>query len=180
MDLMAKRATRTAEAHRTTWQPAEEPVHSLLLKAILKDNPIPAAYRINYVANFYVGPLVAMMEKSFKLTRAEWIVLFCLTRQPRLNAQQISIVTGRPKTSIASAVKQLQKKKLITRVTDVADSRRQVLHLTQAGRETYTAIAGSFVKREREMLKALDLSERRELTRLMDKIIKTKGWAEPY
>ena len=71
-------------------------LHGLLLEAILKDNPIPLAYRMNYIANFYVGPLVAMMEKSFKLTRSEWIVLFCLTRQPRLNAQQISIVTGRP------------------------------------------------------------------------------------
>jgi DNA-binding MarR family transcriptional regulator len=181
MDLMAKRASRTAEAHRTTWQPAEEPVHSLLLKAILKDNPIPAAYRINYVANFYVGPLVAMMEKSFRLTRAEWIVLFCLTRQPRLNAQQISIVTGRPKTSIASAVKQLQKKKLITRVTDAADSRRQVLHLTDAGKEMYRGILSHFVEREKAMLAGLTSAERQDLMRLVDKMIRNAGdWARPY
>src|SRR5439155_13082182 len=99
------------------WQPGEHSLHRLLLEAVLKDNPIPVAYRINYIANFYVGPLVARMEKTFKLSRPEWIVLFCLTRQPRLNAQQISIVTGRPKTSVASAVKMLQRKKLITRKT---------------------------------------------------------------
>ena len=52
------------------WQPGEHSLHRLLLEAVLKDNPIPFAYRINYVANFYVGPLVAMMEKSFRLTRA--------------------------------------------------------------------------------------------------------------
>jgi DNA-binding MarR family transcriptional regulator len=178
---MAKRATKLGESGNTSWQPAEEPIHNLLLKAILKDNPIPAAYRINYVANFYVGPLVAMMEKSFKLTRAEWIVLFCLTRQPRLNAQQISIVTGRPKTSIASAVKQLQRKKLITRITDIADSRRRVLHLTEAGKQLYRSIVSSFVDREKKMLAGLSSSEQQQLTTLFDKMIRTaKTWAKPY
>src|ERR1700680_3542276 len=125
------------DEERTSWQPDAGVLHHLILDAILKNNPIPAAYRISYVANFYVGPLVAMMEKAFKLTRPEWIVLFCLTQQPRLNAQQISTVTGRPKTSIAGAVKQLQRKKLITRKADIADSRRRVLHLTEAGRSRY-------------------------------------------
>ena len=119
-----KRKPGKAEQLNVGWQPGERVLHGLLLEAILKDNPIPLAYRMNYIANFYVGPLVAMLEKSFKLTRSEWIVLFCLTRQPRLNAQQISIVTGRPKTSVAGAVKLLQKKGLITRKTDIADSRR--------------------------------------------------------
>ena len=136
----AKRKSGRMEELNVGWQPGERVLHGLLLEAILKDNPIPLAYRMNYIANFYVGPLVAMMERSFKLTRSEWIVLFCLTRQPRLNAQQISIVTGRPKTSIASAVKLLQKKGLITRKTDIADSRRRVLHLSDSGQRIYTAI----------------------------------------
>jgi DNA-binding MarR family transcriptional regulator len=181
-------AVKAAAKHRVGkdelnvgWQPGERVLHGLLLEAVLRDNPIPAAYRMNYVANFYVGPLVAMMEKAFKLTRSEWIVLFCLTRQPRLNAQQISIVTGRPKTSIASAVKLLQKKKLIIRKTDIADSRRRVLHLTEAGQRTYTAIIKSFVEREEAMLGALDAAERRELIRLFGKIIAVAdSWAKPY
>src|SRR5260221_427032 len=100
---MSKSTTAEAD-HQTSWQPPADVLHQLLLNAILKNNPIPAAYRIRYVANFYVGPLVAQMEKSFKLTRPEWIVLFCLTRQPRLNAQQISSVTGRAQTRITGAV----------------------------------------------------------------------------
>src|SRR4051812_41864369 len=178
---MSRRVTAAIEQEHTSWQPGGDVLHQLLLDAILKNNPIPAAYRISYVANFYVGPLVAKMEKEFKLTRPEWIVLFCLTRQPRLNAQQISIVTGRPKTSIASAVKLLQNKKLITRKTDVADSRRRVLHLTEAGQRIYTAIIKSFVEREQAMLEALDAAERRELIRLFGKIIAVAdAWAKPY
>jgi DNA-binding MarR family transcriptional regulator len=177
---MRMRAAAEPDQH-TSWQPDADILHHLILDAILKDNPIPVAYRINYVANFYVGPLVAKMEKSFKLTRPEWIVLFCLTRQPRLNAQQISTVTGRAKTSIAGAVKQLQKKKLITRKTDTADSRRRVLHLTDAGRTLYKAIIGSFVAREADMLAGLDAGERQMLFRLLNKIIKdNRNWAKPY
>ena len=178
---MSKAAATESDRRQTSWQPEGEVLHHLLLRAILKNNPIPAAYRINYVANFYVGPLIKKIEKSFKLTRPEWIVLFCLTQQPRLNAMQISTVTGRPKTSIAGAVKQLQKKKMITRKTDVADSRRQVLHLTQAGQETYKAIIGSFADREADVLACLAPNERRTLIRLFDKIIEnSRSWAFPY
>ena len=178
---MNRRSNAVLDRQDTSWQPAGEVLHRLVLEAILKDNPIPLAYRINYVANFYVGPLVAQMEKRFKLTRPEWIVLFCLTQQSRLNAQLISMVTGRPKTSIASAVKQLQAKKLITRKTDIADSRRRVLYLTEAGRSLYKSILGSFVVREAEMLASLDPDERHQLMHLFDKIIKnTRSWAKPY
>ena len=166
---------------RTSWQPDADVLHHLLLDAILKNNPIPAAYRVNYVANFYVGPLVAWMEKSFNLTRPEWIVLFCLTQQARLNAQQISQVTGRAKTSVAGAIKQLQKKKLITRKADIADRRRRVLHLTDAGRNLYRTILGRFVAREAHMLTSLNAGERALLIRLLDKIIKgDRAWAKPY
>ena len=66
----AKRKSGRTEELNVGWQPGERVLHGLLLEAILKDNPIPLAYRMNYIANFYVGPLVAMMEKSFKLRRA--------------------------------------------------------------------------------------------------------------
>jgi DNA-binding MarR family transcriptional regulator len=113
--------------------------------------------------------------------RPEWIVLFCLTQQARLNAQQISEVTGRPKTSISGAIKQLQKKKLITRKADIADRRRRVLHLTDAGRNLYRAILGRFVAREADMLTSLNTGERALLIRLLDKIIKgDRTWAKPY
>lgn len=178
---MSKTGAAELDRHHTSWQPDTNVLHHLILDAILKNNPIPAAYRINYVANFYVGPLIAKMEKSFKLTRPEWIVLFCLTQQPRLNAQQISTVSGRAKTSIAGAVKLLQKKKLITRKTDIADSRRRVLHLTDAGRGLYKSIIGNFIAREADMLVSLDAGERRTLVRLFDKIIKgDRSWAKPY
>lgn len=178
---MSRTAIEATDRHDSSWQPADGVLHNLVLAAILKNNPIPVAYRINYVANFYVGPLIKQMEKSFKMSRPEWIVLFCLMRQPRLNAMQISMVTGRPKTSVSLAVKQLQKKRLITRKADAADGRRQVLQITPAGQETYKAIVGNFVAREAAMLGCLTQSERKMLLRLFDKIIEnSSAWAKPY
>lgn len=176
-----KRGSDRAAPSGVGWQPAGAVVRDLLLKAILDDNPIPLAYRLNYLANFYVGPLVAMMERSHRLTRSEWIVLFCLMRQPRLNAQQISLITGRPKTSIARGISLLQRKKLITRRTDVADSRRRVIHLTEAGQKIYRTIIDRFIARESAMLTNLTLTDRRELQRLFDKLISgAPSWARPY
>jgi DNA-binding MarR family transcriptional regulator len=178
---MSNTAVADSSARHTVWQPDNDVMRQLVLAAILKNNPIPIAYRLNYVANFYVGPLIKAIEKKHRMTRPEWIVLFCLNQQPGLNAQQISSVTGRPKTSISGAVKQLQKRKLIWRSTDVKDGRRQVLRATEAGQKMYKTILTSFVAREASMLACLDRSERRSFVGLLEKIVKhSAAWAEPY
>lgn len=184
MDLRAKarrsNGRQSAVREPTRWEPDVD-LRKLMLEAILKDNPIPTAYRVNYVANFYVGPLVKLMEETHKIARAEWIVLFCLHQQPGLNAQQISDVTGRAKTSISTAVKLLDRKKLIVRRTDAKDARRQVLQPTDAGRKLYKDILRTFVAREAEMIACLDKRERETFTNLLDKIIENGGtWASPY
>ncbi|MGE3366724.1 MAG: MarR family winged helix-turn-helix transcriptional regulator [Rhizobiaceae bacterium] len=159
----------------------EDFARARLLAAILKDNPIPAAYRLNYVANFYVGPLIKRIEQKHKMTRPEWIVLFCLMQQSDLNAQQISNVTGRAKTSISAAVRQLERKKLIVRQADVNDARRQVLEITAAGQRIYKAILGGFIERETSMIACLSHTERQTFMTLLDKIIDNAGtWAQPY
>jgi DNA-binding MarR family transcriptional regulator len=78
-------------------------------------------------------------------------------------------------------VKQLQRKKLITRKIDIFDSRRRVLHLTDAGRSLYKLIISGFIAREADMLAGFDAGDRRTLIRLLDKIIKSnRSWAKPY
>ena len=128
------------ENAQTTWRPDADVARRLTLAAILEGNPLPFAYRLNYLANSYVGPLIKRMERELGMTRSEWIVLFCLTRRSGLSAQQISDVTGRAKTSISAAVKQLQRKQLLLRSVDAKDGRRRVLQITEAGRRIYATI----------------------------------------
>jgi DNA-binding MarR family transcriptional regulator len=168
------------EAPDTVWRPGPDP-RDLILAAILHRNPIPIAYRLNYLANFYVGPLVARMEKTHRMTRPEWIVLFCLHQRRGMNAQQISTVTGRPKTSISAAIKELMRKKLISRTTDTADRRRQVVHVTEAGGRVYEQILAGFVERESAMVGCLTKKEAETFLALLAKLVNNSGaWARAY
>lgn len=178
---MKKDADEDIRESDTVWQPDSDIKHRLILAAILENNPIRTAYLLNYLANFYVGPLIKKIEANFHLTRPEWIVLFCLNQRSGLNAQQISEVTGRPKTSIAAAVKQLQKKKLISRRTDTKDGRRQVLHIADDGLEIYRSIIVDFIAKERAMLACLDQDERDTFVHLLEKVVENSGtWARSY
>lgn len=178
---MSNIQARSASPKRSLASTGNLAIRNLVLTAILKHNPIPTAYRLNYVANFYVGPLIKKIEKRYGMTRPEWIVLFCLSQNKRMNAQQISEVTGRPKTSISLAVKQLQRKRQIERYIDNQDGRRQILKVTAGGQRTYKSILGMFIIREAEMLSCLDQSERKMLMRLLDKIIGSNAkWARVY
>jgi DNA-binding MarR family transcriptional regulator len=178
---MTGRAITDADDVHTIWRPETDLARRLVLAAILNDNPLPFAYRLNYLANFYVGPLIKKMEQELGMTRPEWIVLFCLTRRSGLSAQQISDVTGRPKTSISAAVKQLQRKRLLSRSVDAKDGRRRVLQITEAGQRVYAKILEGFVAREADMLACLSKSERASFLQVLNKLIdNSEGWATPY
>jgi DNA-binding MarR family transcriptional regulator len=151
------------------------------LAGILHGNPIHDAYLINYLANFYVGPLLRLIDARHQLTRPEWIILFCLSQHDGLNGQQISDVTGRPKSSVSHAMKLLERKKLLRRLPDPADGRRHVLKLTASGSATYRDIVGFFVEREKEMFACLSSQERRDLRKLMLKLVgNMEHWARSY
>lgn len=151
------------------------------LAQILDGNPIFDAYLLNYLANFYVGPLLKIVESRQGLTRPEWIVIFCLMQHPGLNAQQISDVTGRAKSSISHAVKLLHNKRLLRRMPDTFDGRRQLLELTAAGRKAYEDLIGFFMEREEAMLACLTGAERRSLRKLMLKLTDgMEAWAKSY
>jgi DNA-binding MarR family transcriptional regulator len=178
---MSRRAIKDADDAHTIWRPDTDIARRLTLAAILNDNPLPFAYRLNYLANFYVQPLIKRMEQDLGMTRPEWIVLFCLTRRSGLSAQQISDVTGRPKTSISAAVKQLQRKKLLSRSVDAKDGRRRVLQITEAGQRIYAEILQGFVVREADMLACLSKSERATFLQVLNKLIDNSAhWAKPY
>ena len=151
------------------------------LAQILDRNPILDAYLLNYLANFYVGPLLKLVDARHGLTRPEWIVVFCLSQHDGLNAQQIGDVTGRPKSSISHAIKLLERKKLLRRIPDPADGRRRVLQLTAAGGSAYDDLVGFFMEREQAMLGCLTDAERRSLRKLMLKLVgHMERWAHSY
>lgn len=173
--------TRDTAGTLTVQRPEHASQRAYDLACILDGNPIHDAYLVNYLANFYVGPLLKLIDARHGLTRPEWIILFCLSQHDGLNAQQISDVTGRPKSSISHAMKLLERKKLLRRISDPADGRRHVLKLTSSGAGAYRDIVGFFIEREKQMFSCLSSRERASLRMLMRKLVgDMERWATSY
>ena len=147
---------------------------------ILTINPIRLAYRLNYVANFYSGPLYKEVEQRWGLSRPDFITLFCLLQLPGLLARDIVEICGRPKNSISRAVNGLLTQGYIRR-EDADGGRGQPLFLTAAGEAVAREIVPLFVSREARMLEPLTEVEREMLGTILSKLcLRRDGWNSTY
>ncbi len=148
---------------------------------ILDDNMIRIAFRVSWLANFYSGPIYRDLERELGLTRPEFIVLFCLAHQPGVSAQDIRIMTGRPKNSISRAVNRLIKDERILRRPDPVNYRAALLDLTDDGRALVDTLITRFKDREAQMLAPLSGAERQAFDRLLSKLVHRRDdWAAVY
>lgn len=150
--------------------PAEADQGNEGLRAILGGTEIPTAYRIGYILNFYREPSFRRIEAEFGLTRPEIVILLALHFREGITAAEFCEFSGHLKAGVSRAAIALEKKNLIRRVTDQADSRRQRLFLTDAGRELYSRYVPGLKAREAAMLACLSSTERKQLDRLLDKL----------
>ena len=140
------------------------------LRAILGGTEIPTAYKIGYILNFYREPSFRRIEAEFGLTRPEIVILLALHFREGITAAEFCEFSGHLKAGVSRAAIALEKKGLIRRVTDTADSRRQRLFLTDAGSELYKRYIPALQTREAAMLACLSGAERKQLDRLLDKL----------
>lgn len=139
-------------------------------RAILDGTAIPTAYKIGYILNFYREPSFRVIEMEFGLTRPEIVILIFLSVRNGASASEFCEFSGHLKASVSRAVILLEKKGLIRREPDRADSRRQLLFLTDAGRALYQRYIPALMAREQAMLACLSGDERAQLGQLLDKL----------
>jgi DNA-binding MarR family transcriptional regulator len=146
-------------------------VSSRLARAgILDRTAIPVAWKIGYVLNFYREPSFRAIEAEFGLTRPEIVTLIYLNAEEGITASEICEFSGHLKANVSRAVIALQRKGLIRRVRDPADSRRQFLELALEGRALFERFIPRLQERERAMLSCLTPREREALDELLDKL----------
>jgi len=149
---------------------------------LLNHEDITYAYRLAYVLNSYREPLLKDVETRFGLSRPEWTVLLCLSRQSGLISRDICAITGQARNSISRGVGLLERKGLIRRTPDGADGRRNVLELTAAGSDLYRRIVPFFQERERNMIGCLNAKELESLDHLLSKLcrhVPEWSWRKP-
>jgi len=151
-----------------------------LRERLLWRNTLTTAWRLNYVANFFVVPFYLALEQRIGISRPEYVILFCAAQYPGITAQEIVAATGRPKNSISVAVAKLERKRLIARRQSEVDSRRMDLRVTPAGRAVFRSVVPLLAERERGMVAALSAAERRQFDALLMKIAqRVPDWAVP-
>jgi MarR family transcriptional regulator, temperature-dependent positive regulator of motility len=150
-----------------------------VLRAVLQRNKIAYLYRVGYLFNQGMGPVYKYTEREMDIARPQFASLFCIAQLGESTASHIVELTGIPKNSVSRAVQRLLSDGLIESHNDEADGRRAILTITKAGRKVHDEVLALLVERQKQMLAPLDANERKELDRLLSKIVdRDDGWAQ--
>jgi DNA-binding MarR family transcriptional regulator len=105
---------------------------------------MPAPRSLNTNIIFLCGELSHMVHRSLtasfegkkiNVTVEQFAVLALLFYNNGINQQEISERLNRNKTTIARVISNMERSKLIVRVTDKADARGKLIYLTAKGKE---------------------------------------------
>ena len=142
---------------------SEEHANSLLLNQFIPYRMVNMAKRISdSCSRIYMD--------DFEVTVAEWRILARLAEHVRQNAREIGTVTFMDKSMVSRAVKLLHDKGYINKDKDPNDARASWLSLTESGRALYESIAPKALDWESRLISALDVSEYRDLMRILEKM----------
>jgi len=141
------------------------------IEGLLEESSIRHLWRLAFLVNFFIEPLYAEISKRYGIGRQEVQILYCLSRNEGLLAQDIASVTGQPKNSISRAVTQLVEKKYLLRTTRENDRRAKTLKMTDSGREILLKLMPGFRNRQEAMREALTVKEQKRFDELLNKIV---------
>jgi DNA-binding MarR family transcriptional regulator len=141
----------------------------------LWQNPCWLSFRANFIAHHFNQPLYDWIQRRYRLTAPEHVVLYALGLKEGITADDIAASSSRPKNTLSRAVNSLLRKKLVLRKQDQTDRRRLSLYLTRSGRKIFDETVPRLVAREQAMAAALTPSEQQVLNRLLTKIILSKS-----
>ena len=127
-------------------------------------------YRLAVVAHTVSRALSGIYTREFGLSIPEWRVLANLGRFGPLNAGELAERSSMDKPKITRALQRLEARGLTQRSVVASDRRQVRLTLTRRGRLMFRQIAGLALEREKELLQALEPSERKALDRILAKL----------
>lgn len=172
---MREHLRRTERLQNDAAQESAPDLHPMI-GTKLWQNPCWLSFRANFIAHHFNQPLYDWIQRRYRLTAPEHVVLYALGLKEGITADDIAASSSRPKNTLSRAVNSLLRKKLVLRKQDQADRRRLSLYLTRSGRKIFEDTVPRLVAREQAMLNAaLTSSEQQALNQLLTKIILGKS-----
>lgn len=77
--------------------------------------------------------LKAFAQEGLDITTEQWTILSCLWDKDKIIQQDICDLTQKDKPSVTRLIDNLEKKNMVKRVSDPADRRNNLIHLTSRG-----------------------------------------------
>ncbi len=134
-------------------------------------NPCRLSFRMNFIAHHFNQPVYECIERRYRLTMPEHVVLYALGLQEGITAEDVVASSSRPKNTLSRAINGLVGRRLVHRNRDPLDRRRLLLYLTPRGRRIVADSVPLFLEREHQLFGALSAQERETLVYLMTKVI---------
>lgn len=142
---------------------ADQRVQTLILNQFLPYRMVNLAKRIS-------DSFSEIYMHDFGVTVPEWRILAVLAESGQQNARDIGEITSMDKSKVSRAVKQLEDKGYLIKEKDKNDNRASYLSLSEAGKELYFNIVPRALGWEERLINALDISEYRDLMRVLEKL----------
>lgn len=127
-------------------------------------------YQLSVLANLVSRELAQIYQKEFDLSVAEWRVIAVLGPDKQLSAKDITDITIMDKVSVSRAVQRLIQSDRVQANADVDDRRRQILMLTDAGRDVFHTVVPLALGYEAQLLNRISDQERRMLSQIVEKL----------
>lgn len=134
-------------------------------------------YWLRYVSN-HVSHAFASKVEEHGVTVAEWVLLRALFDAGEMNPSQLAEIIGMTRGAISKLVERLCQKELLNRTLSAGDRRYQMIGLTAVGRQLVPTLARLADENDREFFGHLKTDEKRFLLRILEDIVRKKGWKD--
>ncbi|MBK6652172.1 MAG: MarR family transcriptional regulator [Betaproteobacteria bacterium] len=128
-------------------------------------------YQLAVLAEAVSRSMSQIYAQRFDLSRDEWRVLAALHDAPPTRTASVIEQTTLDKVSVSRALRRMEDKALVERMTDPQDARGYLIRLTPAGRSLFRKIVPMVQAREQFLLDGLGASERMALQSAMQTLL---------
>lgn len=112
----------------------------------------------------------SIYNQQFELSIPEWRIVASLAESERQNSLELAHLTFMDKSKVSRAVKVLDSKGYLCKERDEDDNRVTYLTLSAKGKKLYHRIAPQALAWEGKLLEVLDVTEYRDLIRIIQKL----------
>ncbi|MCA0942092.1 MarR family transcriptional regulator [Salipiger pacificus] len=127
-------------------------------------------YLLNQAAEAQSDVFSRNYRDRYGMLRTEWRVLFHLGRHGDMSAKEISESASIHKTKVSRAVRALEEKRFLARVTSAEDRRSERLSLRPPGQEAFRRLSAAAQDYEAALERHLGKRDARKLRELLKRL----------